>query len=216
MTEDVTDMTYADALWKEAQTLLEGSFGPSVEVTGAQTLSEDARRNRLLRLELAGDSVPNSVILKQAAPMEAADEPRQRWDANRFASDWAGVQFLSELGTDHAPKFYGGSLTKRFVLLEDLGSEHLSLVEPLLQGGPDTATVALEQYATRLGRMHADTFGRSEVYAKILNAVEPRLSPVWLHDFELEPRSHRACPRPCGGSGRTRACIRLRDSNGFG
>lgn len=50
---------------------------------------------------------------------------------SRFAHDWAGIEFLTETGTDPAPHYYAGSLEYKFILIEDLGLSHPSLVGPL-------------------------------------------------------------------------------------
>ncbi len=51
----------------------------------------------------------------------------------RFARDWAGLEFLSSLEGEHpiTPQFYGGSINHRFILIEDLGENHVSLVDSL-------------------------------------------------------------------------------------
>src|SRR5262249_5885135 len=94
---------------------------------------------------------------------------------NRFAHDWAGIEFLTQIGTNHAPHFYVGSAEHKFILIEDLGLAHPSLVGPLTRSPSDVnrteAERALISYVRRLGRMHADTAGKFQQFNSTLNKI---------------------------------------------
>jgi hypothetical protein len=69
------------------------------------------------------------------------------------------------------------------VLLEDLGNDHQSLVEPLLDGTAETASQALERLMDRLAGMHADTLGRKTEFQALLYTIHPAaVDTVCGHD----------------------------------
>ena len=170
-------------LIEAAQRVLSDHLGTPVQVNHAEQVSEAGRRNLLLRLHLSGNTatVPHSVILKKTEGFKA--EVTTNWEFKRFLSDWAGSAFLSRLPSAHAPRFLGATLEHGFVLLEDLGNDHQSLVEPLLDGTPETASGALERLMDRLAGMHADTLGRKTEFQALLNTIHPAaVDTVCGHD----------------------------------
>ena len=85
---------------------------------------------------------------------------------------------MTEIGSDHAPHFYAGCLEYKFILIEDLGLSHPSLVGPLTRS-PSVVNVqeaesALIAYVRRIGRMQVDTLGKSAQFTSILNRVYPQ------------------------------------------
>jgi len=96
----------------------------------------------------------------------------------RFAHDWAGIEFLTQIGSNHAPRFYAGSIEHRFIITEDLGLSHPSLVGPLTRAPSpkniQEAKSALIAYVQRLGKMHADTVGKYDQFSAILKRIYPQ------------------------------------------
>ncbi len=147
-------------------------------------LSEPGRRNVLLRLliEKPQEGMPKTVILKQNATetnkFDATKTETEIEKLSRFAHDWAGIEFLTEIGCDHAPHFYAGSIKHKFILIEDLGFSHPSLVGPLTRSSTITniqeAESALIAYVRRVGKMQVDTLGKSQQFTKILNRIYPQ------------------------------------------
>lgn len=155
--------------------ILREKFKPAeIAISSVDFLSEPARRNLLLRINLFSnsESVPTSVILKQVLPQGDAGDKQA--DA-RFARDWAGLEFSSriqERSVIHCvPLFYGSDLKQRFILIEDLGKPHISLVDSLLNPDRDNAILALERYMKTLGSFHAATYGYSDEYEKVLKEI---------------------------------------------
>ncbi len=72
-----------------------------------------------------------------------------------------------------APLFYGGSTRHRFVLLEDLGEKHLSLVDSLTLPDTDAAKTALQRFMKRLGQLHAASYDKTNDYLNILQGLNP-------------------------------------------
>lgn len=166
-----------------AERLLSRQAGSSIQFTRVVCLDEEEdRRNRLFRctIENPPAGLPASLIIKQVVAENYQPDDVSAWDTMRFFRDWAGAEFLSRLPGEpgHGPRFYGGDRALGFFILEDLGQDQRSLVEPLLEGTAADAESALLQYMTRLGRMHANTMGRQTEYQAILHTVNPALLAV--------------------------------------
>lgn len=156
-----------------AAELLKNYFQVDCTILSSDILSEPDRRNTILRLHLASDSknVPSTVILKQS--LKAEDDEDENDVAERFSRDWAGLEFLSQFAEyGHViPKFYGGDQTLRLILQEDLGMQHVSLVDSLTASHAKDAVAALSRFMRALGRMHAASFGHISEYQRILTAI---------------------------------------------
>lgn len=174
-----TDLIHA------ANELMSKHFNSAITIAKADTLSEPERRNRILRLIISnpGDGVPHSVILKKTE-IENRGETEQE-QLSRFAHDWAGLEFLTAIGTHHGPYFYAGSFEHRFILIEDLGLNHPSLVGPLTRGpskeNQEAAVKALATYTRRVAQMHADTFGKTFQFEAILKRIYPDVKRFHYH-----------------------------------
>ena len=185
-----------------AAQLLSTYFKKTVQFSKIIQLSESGRRNLILRLEIANSTadMPKTVVLKMtaiekqifeaAANAETEIETEQE-QTSRFAHDWAGLEFLTEIGGNHAPKFLIGSVEYKFILIEDLGVAHPSLVGPLTRAASlfnlQEAKSALLSYVSRLGKMHADTAGKSEQFIAILKRVYPQaLHYNYVTDLDAE------------------------------
>ncbi len=160
---------------KEAIDILSKRFDTEVHVHSVVQLSEPDRRNLLLRIYLQSPSgVPKSVLLKQSVSQNSSEQENEH-SFGRFARDWAGLEFLSSLNlqTPISPRFYGGSIEHRFILIEDLGEKHLSLVDALTGNNEDLAKDALLRFVTCLGILHANSYGKTEQYLDIIKKIRP-------------------------------------------
>ena len=151
-----------------AERVLAKRFGRKVELGDVDRLSDDDRRNLLLRCrDLSGES-PASVIIKKVVADAFDPADPSSWDTQRFTSDRAGAEFLSAvLPVSLTPRFYGGEHAAGFFILEDLG-ENRSLVEPLLDEDSASAERALLAFSACLGAVHAGTVGHSAVFERCL------------------------------------------------
>lgn len=170
--------------------ILRARFHPDqIDIDSVVYLSEPERRNILLRVSLSSssDSVPKSIILKQSLPQQS-DTNDKNADA-RFFRDWAGLEFASKMqqkeGTQNTPIFYGSDKALRFIIIEDLGSPHTSLVDSLAPAIPDKdkAVSALSRYMQALGRFNASSFGQTNIYRTILQSINPEATNP-LEDLE--------------------------------
>lgn len=163
---------------EKSQRMISNHFETTLHVDNVTQLSEPDRRNLILRLSInnPNEKIPHSFIVKKTT-FELKGETEQE-QLSRFARDWAGIEFLTQIGTHHAPRFYGGDLAHQFIIIEDLGEPHHSLVGPLTRApSPENvqdAIKALENYSRRVGQMHADTFGRTQEFNKILHKIYPK------------------------------------------
>ena len=181
---DETTSHYREMINNAAQ-LMSLYFHKTICFSKVIQLSEADRRNVVLRLLIANPSteMPRSLILKKTAVDKGIFDVVSNGETeieqlSRFAHDWAGLEFLTQIGSNHAPHFYAGSLEYKFIIIEDLGLSHPSLVGPLTRS-PSTinlqeAEIALIAYVRRLGKMHADTLGRENEFISILNRVYPQ------------------------------------------
>ncbi len=182
--DDQPEISFAP-LQEAAECLLSDHYQTAVALEKTTLLTSPARRNRIWRCHLhaSEENVPATLVVKQVKPDGYSSSTPGSWDTNRFFNDWAGAQFLSNDSRTqgHGPMFYGGDVERGFILLEDMG-EHTSLVAPLLKGDAAGATRAMLAYASRLGQMHAGSFGLEERYREI----QRHISPAWA---AIEARS---------------------------
>lgn len=178
-----------------AQQALTEYFQKSVHFSKVVQLSEPDRRNLLLRLIIDNPTtgMPEAVILKKTVTEKGIfDNKESETEADqlsRFAHDWAGLEFLTKIGGHHAPLFYAGNLEQNFILIEDLGVKHPSLVDPLTRSNSPNnlqeAEQALLSYMQRLGKMHADTATKSQQFVSILKHIYPEANRIYLPNPNL-------------------------------
>ncbi len=176
-------MVHYREMLDEATQLMARYFQKPVYFSTVTQLSEPDRRNVVLRLLIDNPTskMPQTLILKKnAVEKQIFDKGEGETEVDqltRFAHDWAGIEFLTAIGKDHAPHFYAGSTKHQFILIEDLGLEHPSLVGALARApsadNVQCAKDALAAYMHRLGKMHADTAGKMKEFTSILKRIYP-------------------------------------------
>jgi hypothetical protein len=177
---------------------LEDYFGVEVTIQDVKFLSEPDRRNRVARLFLSANNYDiQSVIFKQSL----SDKSQETTDADilaRFARDFAGLKFLSRSDINHSiPKFLGASQSFRFILLEDLGDTHISLVDSLTKSDPDKAIAALKRFTKSLAHFHMASYGRLQEYDELLVSAHPKRETLedrikW-NEEDLIPKLEGVC-----------------------
>ena len=158
----------------DAEALLKNYFKVDCAIASVDVLSEPERRNVILRLHLVSElsTVPPSVILKQSVRSEEEEHEMHQ----RFARDWAGLEFLNQQpDLEHIiPRFYGENSTCRFILQEDLGMPHISLVDSLTRPNKNEAVATLSRFMRALGRMHAASAQHLNEYRRIFTRIHPK------------------------------------------
>ncbi|PPE03433.1 phosphotransferase [Holospora curviuscula] len=177
---------------------LEDYFGVEVTIQDVKFLSEPDRRNRVARLFLSANNYDiQSVIFKQSL----SDKSQETTDADilaRFARDFVGLKFLSRSDINHSiPKFLGASQSFRFILLEDLGDTHISLVDSLTKSDPDKAIAALKRFTKSLAHFHMASYGRLQEYDELLVSAHPKRETLedrikW-NEEDLIPKLEGVC-----------------------
>ncbi len=179
---------------------LQDHLGPQVKINDIQLLSEADRRNRVARLFLSsGNNETRSVIFKQSLS-EKTKETTDEDILARFARDFAGLKFLNGSDINHSiPKFLGASQSFRFILLEDLGDTHISLVDSLTKSDPDKAIAALKRFTKSLAHFHMASYERLGEYDELLTSAHPKRETLedrikW-NEEDLIPKLELVCNR---------------------
>lgn len=159
-----------------AAAALSRAMGTSVWLRDVAALSDDQRRNLILRATLAVEGAsPRSVIIKATRADNYDPAATDAFAQSGLIKEWIATAFLSGHAAPgrHSPAFLAGDSETGSVVLEDLGADHGSLVGPLLDGPADRAERALLAYAASLGRMHADTLGCADNHSELLHRTFP-------------------------------------------
>lgn len=99
---------------------------------------------------------------------------------------------------NHAiPKFLGENQKFRFILLEDLGDTHISLVDSLTKSDPDKAIAALKRFTKSLAHFHMSSYGRLGEYDELLASAHPKRKTLedrikWNQE-DLLPKLESVC-----------------------
>lgn len=153
--------------------ILQKHFSTKLDISSVVYLSEQKRKNVVLRIHLQSDisSILKSVILKQSLPEQSDTDDKRAYA--RFTRDWASLEFLSKIQqkSHNIAKFYGAHKKYRFILIEDLGDQHISLVDSLTYPDRDKAISALSRFMKSLGSLHASSYGHTDLYQKILQKI---------------------------------------------
>ena len=169
--------TISPDMLKQVLEILRGHFSSediNINAESIVFLTDQRRRNVALRIPLqsTSDLIPKSIILKQSKPEESDVDDCEAY--SRFSRDWTGLEFANRIqkdGAHNVPRFYGGDKTHRFILLEDLGQKHISLVDALTLPGHDKAAAALHRYIRALAGLHAASFGHTNDYNIMLQNI---------------------------------------------
>jgi hypothetical protein len=152
-----------DDLCARAVPLLRRALGENVDLRKLERI-KDGSRCEVFRCAV---SVPSSgiasVIIKRKKPVP---------EAERAYTDWASLSFLSQLpGTRGiAPRFYGGDPVEGIYAIEDLGGSR-SLEDVLTGRDPAALRKTLRALAIQTARLHAQTMGREEEFARICRSL---------------------------------------------
>lgn len=179
---------------------LQPDFGTSIKLIDIQLLSEPDRRNKVARLFLSSDSQKISVIFKQSLSDNTQNTEEDEDIHARFVRDYCGLKFLNECNINHSiPKFYGVNHVLRFILIEDLGQDHISLVDSLTKSNPIEATSALIRFTKSLANFHISSFERLDKYDELLLSILPnRDTPekhIKWHQNDLIPKFEWVCKK---------------------
>jgi aminoglycoside/choline kinase family phosphotransferase len=190
------DLSNADVL-AAAEQALARAWGRSVQIRDVEMLSDEERRNLILR----GNAVPagdhgRSIIIKATRSTNYDPAAENAFEELGLIKEWAAMCFLAARAPrrGHGATMLAGDTRLGILVFEDLGAALDSLVGPLLHGSWQEAQRALIAYASALGRLHADAAGCSEEHARALLADFPairRAAPDRLRRLEKSAASIR-------------------------
>lgn len=161
-----------------AEVALATSTGETVHIQDAQVLSDERRRNLILRGNAVGPGGQSRPIIIKITRLSSYDPGAENaLDNSGLLKEWAATAFLSTQrpARRHSAMLLAGDAVRGLLVFEDLGAGLGSLVEPLLHGSADEAERALLAYASALGRLHVDTAGHIVEYERTLRAVLPAI-----------------------------------------
>ncbi|MEM7113749.1 MAG: hypothetical protein AAF614_15030 [Chloroflexota bacterium] len=180
------------------EAILTAVFTAPVSITEITQITEAERRNSLWRchLQSADSTVPETVIVKKTESDAFDPNDVDSFDAKRFYLGWAGLALIQRVAPEanYSSRFYGGSAAEGLIVMEDLGDNEPSLVEPLLEGNAAEAEHVLRQAYLSLAEMHRDTLGKTAVFDQILRKCHPKMTagsdlfwlPGWRERLETK------------------------------
>jgi hypothetical protein len=153
---------------------LSRATGAACRLHDAELLSNEQRRNVIVRARATRDGGPSqSVIVK--ATRSADYDPRSpaAFEDSGLIREWGATAYLATRAParGHGARLLAGHVERGILVFEDLGANLGSLVGPLLEGSAEEAERALMSYAVALGRLHADTVGCADVHAEALKSI---------------------------------------------
>jgi hypothetical protein len=194
--DELRDLDQKDVL-TAAEAALAVSMGETVHICDIETLSDEHRRNLILRGNVVRAGAPDrSIIIKVTRSRRYDPTTQSAFEDSGLVKEWAATAFLSAQGAarGHGAMLLAADTAHGLLVFEDLGAGLESLVEPLLHGRPDQAERAVLAYASALGRLHADTAGNIAEHARALRAGFPAVRrPEPRHQVQLEQRAVQLC-----------------------
>jgi len=150
--------------YRDALIIAERALGAAL--TAIEKLDSD--RKLVLRCSATASGMPRSVIVGQLLPN---DDDQQADQQARFANEWAGLEFLTEIDCHCAPRVYASDPQHRLLVLEDLG-DHPPLMDTLQTGEADEVAIGLQRFLSLLGQLHAATYGRENLFLDKRRALQ--------------------------------------------
>lgn len=164
-----------------AEKLVSDSFGRDIQLTPVEIAGPGSGRAHILRMRTSVDdpSIPKSFIIK----LVNEDYPRVSGKAELFRTffnEWATYEFFHQLRLPEPiiPRFYGGDAEAGVIVLEDLGKVE-NAYDAVFGADATYAEEMLIGWMETIGRMHALTVGRQEMFHQIRSALgspPPRMS----------------------------------------
>jgi hypothetical protein len=164
-----------------AMAALSQAFGTDVALNNVTALSNEKRRNLVLRAAISGAGlVPRTGIIKMTRARDYNPASDNGFEESGLIKEWVATSFLTgQAGSNgHSPNFIAGDATAGLIVLEDLGRDLPSLVSRLLDGPSAVAEQALASYARCVARLHAGTLGCTEGHTAALRRAFPASRPV--------------------------------------
>jgi thiamine kinase-like enzyme len=182
-----------------AEVALAAAMGGTVPIRDAQALSDEQRRNLILRGNAVGPGGQSRPIIVKITRLSSYDPGAENaFDNSGLLKEWVATAFLSTQrpARHHCAMLLAADALRGLLVFEDIGAGLSSLVEPLLHGSRDEAERAVLAYASALGRLHVDTAGHIEEYERTLRAALPAVRRTVPRRFaKIEENASKVCER---------------------
>lgn len=187
---DLRNLELHDVLDAAAEALSRAT-GATCRLADAELLSNEQRRNVIVRARAASDGgASQSIIVKATRSYDYDPRSPSAFERSGLIREWVATAHLATRVPvrGHGAQLLAGHVERGILVFEDLGSNLGSLVEPLLEGSAEEAERTLMSYAVALGRLHADTVGCAKAHAEALRSIfgAEAESPVPSPRGELE------------------------------
>jgi hypothetical protein len=127
---------------------------------------------RCTLLPSSHSAAPRTVLVR--VPREGTIRSGQ----SGLRNERAALEYLDEIGSSLAPRFLAGGNAAGFLVTEDLGT-HPSLLDLLLGEDSEAARQGSLAFAQGLGRLHAQTAGRTKDHRVALPIVHVPVAEHW-------------------------------------
>ena len=174
-----------------AEKLVSDSFGRDIQLAPVEIAGPGTGRAHILRMRTSVDdpSIPKSFIVK----LVNKDYPWASGKADLFRTffnEWATYEFFHQLKLAEpiVPRFYGGDAEAGVIVIEDLGKVE-NTYDAVFGTDATYAEEMLTGWMETIGRMHALTVGRQEMFRRIRSALgptPPKTSKTRRKDLVLE------------------------------
>jgi hypothetical protein len=158
-----------------AEKLVSDSFGRDIQLAPVEIAGPGTGRAHILRMRTSVDdpSIPKSFIVK----LVNEDYPWVSGKAELFRTffnEWATYEFFRQLKLPEliVPRFYGGDAEAGVIVIEDLGKVE-NAYDAVFGADATYAEEMLIGWMETIGRMHALTVGRQEMFHRIRSALGP-------------------------------------------
>lgn len=193
-------MTLPAAVRPAVEAALSARFGGHVSIVAEMQFRPSCVFRCTLRQIPGGSALPTVIV---RVPREGT----ARTGPADLDNEQAALKLLGEIGSQLAPRFFAGGGSAGFLVSEDLGTG-LSLLDLLLGNNPEAARQGSIAFARSLGRLHAQTAGRTAD----LPVAQVPVAEHWA--LVREAVAQLALPKPDGVDGdiEALACL-LGESN---
>lgn len=158
-----------------AEAALSRRFSHQVGLSAVQRISEEGRRNLILRAIAKVDGEPRAIMIKADRALDYDASAPDAFEKFGLVKEWVTRELIGELepGEKNSARLLAGDAESGLLVFADLGADADSMVTPLLEGTAEEAEAALTTYARSLARLHRRTLGSAARHTEILRVRFP-------------------------------------------
>jgi thiamine kinase-like enzyme len=160
---------------RAAEVALTHSAGEPAAIRDVQSLSDEQRRNLILRASAIGrDGSAKPIIIKATRAANYDPAAEDAYERFGLAKEWAAATLLAQRAHKHRrhSTFLAADVRRGVIVFEDLGGLQ-SLAQTLLHGSVPEAEKALTAYALALAQLHTETLNPQTEHEEIVRRAFP-------------------------------------------